>query len=79
MKSYTSLPSASEESHYEYAYSHQENDATGYVNPLVLNTDDVKYATIKDIDVTTLNIDVDNKDNVEDNVDNVNYLELSTL
>ena len=57
MQNYSSLPANSEEnSHYEYAYSHQETDATGYLNPSVLNTDDatmkdtddVKYETIKD-------------------------------
>ena len=50
MKSYGSLPAGSEEGHYEYAYSHQDVDITGYVNPIALHTDDApgKYATIKD-------------------------------
>jgi len=57
LQSYSSLPANSEEnSHYEYAYSHQETDATGYLKLSVLNTDDttmkdtddVKYETIKD-------------------------------
>ena len=69
MESYSSLPARSKESHYEYAYSHQDVDITGYVNPIALHTDDapVKYDTIKD-DLTGY---VDNTDN-----DTTNYLEL---
>ena len=64
MKSYADLPASSEKSHYEYAYSHQETDATGYLNPSMLNTDVEKYATIRDEDVNI------------DNEDNTQYLEL---
>ena len=67
MKGYTDLPVKSEESHYEYAYSHQETDVTGYLNPMALNTENV---TIKDNDISTYDVDVDN-------ADNTNYLELS--
>ena len=67
MENYSSLPANSEESHYEYAYSHQESDATGYLNPSALNTDDVKYETIKDCNVPA----------TVDDVDNTNYLKLT--
>ena len=60
MKSYADLPDSSEESHYEYAYSHQETDATGYLNPSMLNTDVEKYATIRDEDVN-----IDNEYNTQ--------------
>ena len=70
MKSYTGLPAQSEESHYEYPDSHLDIDVTGYLNPMALNTDDVKYATIKDNDVANFEADVDN-------AKNTNYLELS--
>ena len=64
MKSYADLPASSEKSHYEYAYSHQETDDTGYLNPSILNTDVPKYETIQDEDVNI------------DNEDNTQYLEL---
>ena len=60
MKSYADLPDSSEESHYEYAYSHQETDAAGYLNPSILNTDVLKYETIRDVDVK-----IDNEDNTK--------------
>jgi len=73
LQNYSSLPANSQEnSHYEYAYSHQETDATGYLNPSVLNTDDAKYETIKDIDVAISNM------NVSDNLDSTYYLDLNT-
>ena len=73
MKSYSSLPASSEESHYEYAYSHQDVDITGYVNPIALHTDGApgKYATIKDV---AGYVDGDNVNSTDD--DNTNYLEL---
>ena len=73
MKGYTDLPVKSEESHYEYAYSHQETDVIGYLNPMALNTEDVKYMTIKDSDISTYDVDVDNA------AANTNYLELSVM
>ena len=74
MKSYSSLPAGSEESHYEYAYSHQDVDITGYVNPIALHTDGapVKYDTIKDN--LTGCVDYDNVDNRDG--DKNNYLEI---
>jgi len=69
LKSYAGLPVSSEDSHYEYAYSHQETDDTGYLNPKALNTDQVKYEVIKNSDVTAAEEDIDNA---------VNYLELSS-
>ena len=74
LKSYNSLPASSEESHYEYIY-YQDTDDTGYLNPMALNTDDVKYATIKD-DVVIGNMDVDNVNNTDNIDDRTNYLEL---
>ena len=75
MESYSSLPARSEESHYEYAYSHQDVDITGYVNPIALHTDGApgKYATIKDV---TVYVDVDNVNSTDDDDDTNNYLEL---
>ena len=77
MESYNGLPASSEESHYEYIYSHQDTDVTGYVNPMALNTDNVKYATIKD-DVINI-VDVDNVNNTDDIDDKTNYLELMVI
>ena len=70
LNSYANLPASSEESHYEYAFPHQETDITGYVNPLALNTDNVKYATIKDSDVAVFYVDIDDTDKTD-------YLELT--
>ena len=74
MKSYSSLPAGSEESHYEYAYSHQDVDITGYVNPIALHTDGApgKYATITDN--LTGYVDADNVNSTDN--DTTNYLEL---
>ena len=74
MESYSSLPARSEESHYEYAYSHQDTDDSGYVKPIALHTDGApgKYATITD-DLTGY-VDADNVDSTDD--DTTNYLEL---
>ena len=67
------MPCKSEgvDSHYEYPYSHQEIDINGYLSPMVLNTDNVNYATIKENDVAKFNNDDD------ENADNSNYLELT--
>ena len=69
MENYSSLPANSEESHYEYPFSHQESDATGYLNPSALNSDDANCATIKDYDIpAAVNFD---------DVVSTNYLELT--
>ena len=70
------MPHKSEDkdSHYEYPYSHQEIDINGYLSPMVLNTDNLNYATIKENDATIV---ANFNDDDDDNGDNSNYLELT--
>ena len=79
LKSYDTLPASSEENHYEDVYTYRETEVTGYVNTAALNTDDVKYDTLKDNDIVKYANVKDTEDvkytNLSD-IDNVQYVNI---